>query len=89
MTSTLHIRRTPTLSSGWTFKLPIKGFIGRKFYDHDGSLGSSLITIGPNYLEWFEGILVAADLDKSERKHFEKVVAVLRSGDTIDMWINV
>ena len=87
MTSTLCIRKTPSTTSNWHFKLPIKGFIGRRFYDHDGSLSGSLITIGPVHLEWFEGVLVAADLEKSERRDFEKVVNVLRSGNTIDMWI--
>ena len=91
MTSTLCIRKTPAIikASNWSFKHPIKGYIGRRFYDHDGSLGGDLITIGPEYLEWFEGVLLAANnLDKREHKDFEAVVKVLRSGSTIDMWFD-
>ena len=86
MSSTLFIRKTPTPKSNWGFKQPIKGFIGRRFYDHDGSLGGGIITVGSSHLAWFEGILAAAKLDKPERREFEKVVEVLRSGKTIDMW---
>lgn len=90
MTSTLYIRQTPAKSrSNWHFKLPIKGFIGRRYYDHDGSLGGNLITIGPEHLEWFEGILVAANLEKSDRRDFETVVNILRDGKTIDVWIEI
>ncbi len=88
MSSTLCIRKTPTTpKDNWCFKQPIKRFIGKRFYDHDGSLGGSLITIGSEHLAWFEGILMAAtNLDEREHKEFEAVVKVLRSGSTIDMW---
>ena len=90
MTSTLCIRKTPVVTDNyWYFKQPIKGFIGRRYYGHDGSLGGSLIVVGPNQLAWFEGILLAANLDKSEHEHFEAVVEILRSGDTIDMWFDI
>ena len=88
MSSTLSIRKIPT-TKNWLFKQPIKGFIGQRFYNHDGSLGGDIITIGPDHLAWFEGILVAAKLEKSERKNFERVVEVLRNGETIDIWFNV
>lgn len=90
MTSTLCMRRTPKPSkTDWHFKLPIKGLIARKFYDHDGSLGGGMITVGPEYLEWFEGVLAAGSFDKSEMRQLEAVVNVLREGDTIDMWFEV
>lgn len=91
MTSTLIIRKTPKVPNTreWNFKHPIKGFIGRRFYDHDGSLGGNLITIGPEHLEWFEGILMAAHLDERENKEFETVVKILRSGETIDVWFEI
>ncbi len=88
MSSTLCIRKTP-ITQNWSFKQPIKGFIGRRYYNHDGSLGGDIITIGPGDLAWFEGILLAANLEKSEHKNFERVVEVLRDGETIDMWFDV
>ena len=90
MTSTLCICKTPVPPrDNWCFKHPIKGFIGRRFYDHDGSLGGGEITIGPEHLEWFEGILTAANLNEREHKEFEAVVAVLRSGMSIDIWFEM
>ena len=91
MTSTLCIRKTPVVAKldNWCFKHPIKRFIGQRYYGHDGSLGGSLITIEPDQLDWFEGILMAANLDERENKEFKAVVEVLRSGKTIDMWFEV
>ncbi len=90
MSSTLFIRKTPKPDKNeWHFKLPIKRFIAQKFYDHDGSCGDGQITIGPEELPWFEGILAAGTFETSDRRDFEKVVQILRDGDTIDMWFEV
>lgn len=87
MSSTLCIRKTPKPDKNeWHFKLPIKGLIARRFYDHDGSLGGNLLTIGAEHLAWFEGILAAGKFAETERRDLEKIVEVLRDGDTIDMW---
>lgn len=90
MSSTLCIRKTPKPDKNqWHFKLPIKSFIAKRYYDHDGSCGGSMITIHPSELPWFEGILEAGNFDAKDRKDFEKVVQVLRDGDTIDLWFEV
>lgn len=86
MSSTLVIRRTPTHKKDWSFKLPIKGLIARKFYDHDGTCGGGMITVGQDHLEWFEGVLAAGNFEDKDRKDLEAVVQILRDGDTIDMW---
>jgi hypothetical protein len=87
LSSTLFIRRTPRPTKNvWSFKLPIKHYIAKRFYDHDGSCGGGRITIGQEHLDWFEGILIAAQLSETERKEFEDVVDILREGDTIDVW---
>ena len=89
MSSTLCIQKTPIpCKEEWRFKLPVKGYIARKFYDHDGSCGGGKITIGPEHLEWFEGVLAAGNFDPQDRKDFEAVVSVLRDGKTIDMWFS-
>ncbi len=88
MTSTLTIRKTPKPSRReWHFKQPVKGMIGRKFYDHDGSLSGGQITVGRESLEWFEGVLAAFSGNIKERKDWEAITEILRDGDTIDMWI--
>lgn len=87
MSSTLMIRKTPTPDKDeWHFKLPVKIYIGRRFYDHDGSCGGGLITVNASELPWFEGVLAAANLDADDRRDFTKVVEILREGGTIDMW---
>ena len=87
MSSTLCIRRTPKPDENeWRFKLPIKGLIARKFYDHDGSLGGQQITVGPAYLGWFEGILAAGHFADTECRALEQIIEILREGDTIDLW---
>jgi hypothetical protein len=88
MSSTLVIRKTPKRTKAeWSFKLPVKALIARKFYDHDGSCGGGEITIGPEHLEWFEGVLAAGNFEPRDRKDLESVVQILRDGDTIDMWV--
>lgn len=91
MTSTLCIRKTPTPTKDVLyFKLPVKQWIARQFYDHDGSLGGGTITVGQEHLGWFEGCLAAGRFDDAgERRDFEKVVEILRAGGTIDMWFEV
>lgn len=89
MTSTLYIRKTPKAATEWHFKMPIKGIIARQFFDHDGSLGGSMITIGPEYLSWFEGVLAAVNLEAIDRLDLVAAVDVLRDGGTIDMWLEV
>lgn len=88
MTSTLCIRKTPVRKDdAWTFKNPIKSFIGRRFYDHDCSLGGGTVTVGPENLGWFEGILLASmSLPNPELDDFIEIVDILRDGGTIDMW---
>lgn len=88
MSSTLCIRKTPKppRSNEWHFKQPIKGVLARKFYDHDGSLGGGMLTVGPEHLEWFEGVLAAGNFESSEKRELESVADVLRDGGTIDMW---
>ena len=87
MTSTLIVRKTPQRVANElaAFKQPIKGAIAKKFYDHDGSCGGGTITVDSNDLGFFEGLLAMCG-DKSDRAGLEKIVAVLRDGDTIDMW---
>ena len=53
------------------------------------SLGGGLLTLGRSDLDWFEGILAAGNFDKADRADLEKVVQILRGGDTIDMWFEV
>lgn len=87
MSSTLIIRKTPKPNKKeWGFKHPVKGMIARRFYDHDGSLGGGRITVGPECLAWFEGLLAAFSGDKKERKDLDAIIQILRDGDTIDMW---
>lgn len=89
MSSTLNIRRTPRPSSDdWHFKQPLKGLIARKFYDHDGSLGGGMITIGPDNLEWFEGVLAAGQFENTDRRDLEQMVEHLRVGGSLDMWFD-
>jgi len=92
MSSTLCMRPTPRppASSEVSFKHPVKAIIARRFYDHDGSLGGGLVTVGTADLAWFEGVLAAeATWDKSDRRDFEKMVGLLRSGKTVDMWFEI
>lgn len=90
MSSTLIVRQTPkTIKDELTFKQPIKGIIARKFYEHDGSLGGSQITIGNEYIDWFEGVLAGVKIEPDERIKLEKIIDILKSGNTIDMWFDV
>lgn len=93
MSSTLFIKKTPKQDHSIGFKLPIKGAVGRRYYDHDGSLGGGLITVAPADLPWWEGLLegmVAGSIgDKEDRRDLEKVVKMLRDGHSIDMWFEV
>ena len=88
MSSTLCIRKTPKPPEceEWHFKHPLKAFIGRRFYDHDGSLGGGMITIGPEHLSWFEGILIAGKFEPDDRRNLEHIVSILAEGDSIDVW---
>lgn len=88
MTSTLFVRKTPKkIKNEFHFKQPVKGIIGKKFFEHDGSLGGNLITIGSENLEWFEGVIAAAtNWNEKEYKDFVKVLEILSEGDSIDMW---
>lgn len=90
MSSTLCIRRTPKPEPDeWHFKLPLKGILARKFYDHDGSLGGGMITIGDEHLSWFEGLLAAGAFDKKDKADLLAIVEHLRDGGSIDMWFEV
>jgi len=90
MSSTLFFRRTPTATSKsvCSFGQPIKGAIARRFYDHDGSLGGELLTIGRDELGFFEG-LAAACPNPKDRTALEVIVSILRDHGTIDMWFEV
>lgn len=86
MSSTLYIRKIPKISCNeYVFKYPLKGYIARKFYEHDGSLSGEMITIGSEYLQWFEGLLAA--YTEEDKDKLEEIVEILRNGDTIDIWI--
>lgn len=88
MSSTLLFRRTPKSTKELChFKQPLKGMFARRFYDHDGSLGGGMITIGPEQLDWLRGIHAAyKEQYAGESKDLEKLIAVLEEGETIDMW---
>jgi len=87
MSSTLYITRNIFNEKATIgFKQPIKGIIARKFYDHDGSLGGGFITIGPDYLDWFEGVLAAYPRMDDDERDLQKIVNILREGDSLDMW---
>lgn len=90
MSSTLCIRVTPEPEdSHWSFKQPVKGIFARRFYDHDGSLGGSLVTIGAKELPWLEGVLAAGSFEEHERKELEDIASVLQGGGSVDMWFKV
>lgn len=82
------MRKTPipVKADEVNFKLPVKAWFGRKFYDHDGSCGGGLQTFGTEELPWIEGLLTAGNLDPRDRKDLEKVAQYLRDGHTVDMW---
>jgi hypothetical protein len=89
MSSTLIMRKTPAPRDDETvsFKLPVKAILARRFYDHDGSLGGGMVTVGPEELGWFEGVLAGADRwSRAEVEDFKKMVGVLRDGGSVDMW---
>ncbi len=87
MTSTLCMRKTPKPSKdGWHFKVPIKSIFARRFYDHDGSLGGGMITIGATDLSWIEGVIAAGSFDKKEISELHAICDHIREGGTIDMW---
>jgi hypothetical protein len=92
MTSTLFIRKTPKPTNDQiAFKQPIKGMITRRYYNHDGSLGGNLVTVPPSHLAWWEGLLAGGDrgADEPDIKNLDRVVEMLRDGDSIDLWFEV
>jgi len=90
MSSTLFIRKTPVLPKEyWSFKLPLKAIIARKFYDHDGSCGGGMITVGGDSLDWFEGVLAAGRFEENDVIYLGEIIQILREGGTIDMWFEV
>ena len=91
MSSTLCMRRTPKPPEAeqWHFKYPVKGWFARRFYDHDGSLGGGMHTIGPEQLDWIDGLLLGGRCDEQERQNLAAVAEVLREGGTVDMWFEV
>ncbi len=90
MTSTLCVRKTPKPTKDeWHFKQPIKGILARRFYDHDGSLGGGMITIGGEHLEWLEGVQAAGSFDARDTIDLNAIIDVLRNGGSIDLWFEV
>jgi len=88
MSSTLVVRKTPKRTRDEiTFKLPLKAIVARKFFDHDGSCGGPLLTVSPAHLDWFEGVLASglAGASESDRRNWERVVEILRAGESIDL----
>jgi hypothetical protein len=84
------MRRTPRQTKEqWAFKLPVKGAFARRFYDHDGSLGGGMITIGADQLDWIDGLIAGGRFDASELRDLRQIADVLREGGTIDMWFEV
>jgi hypothetical protein len=87
MSSTLVMSPVPKKRDTVSFKLPVKAILARRYYGHDGSLGGGLVTVGPEDLDWFEGVLAGADRwSAAEVKDFEKMVEALRDGGSVDMW---
>lgn len=90
MSSTLHFRKTPTDTKEFgSCKLPLKGIIAQRFYDHDGTLGGGMETIQRKDLEWFKGVRDCGLNDKEEQKLVEKIIEILEDGGTVDMWFDV
>ena len=90
MTSTLCVRQTPTLDDHeFSFSQPVKGLIARKFYDHDGSLGGGLMTVGLEHLPWFEELLANGDFKEDDKTKLRLIIGAMRLGRTIDMWFEV
>jgi hypothetical protein len=86
MSSTLFISKNVS-NKNLSFGQPLKGIIGRKFYNHDGSCGGELITVGSEYLDWFEGVLAAYPEFEGDYRELEKVVDMLREGHSLDIRI--
>jgi len=90
MSSTLCIRKTPVPEKEpWAFKLPLKAIIARKFYDHDGSCGGGMITVGGDSLDWFEGVAVAGKFNEYDSNCLREIIQILREGGTVDMWFEI
>ena len=90
MSSTLCMRKTPEPTKDeWHFKMPVKSVFARRFYDHDGSLGGGMITIGPDDLSWLEGVLGAGNFDAKDTKHLREIRDHIHEGGSVDMWFEV
>lgn len=78
------IRKTPKPSQDEiTFKLPLRDIIRSKFMGDS----ADMITIDPSTVEWWEGLLAGASVDRKDRADLAKVVEILQSGNSIDVWI--
>lgn len=84
------MRKTPKPEKDeWHFVVPVKSIFARRFYDHDGSLGGGMVTIGARDLNWLEGVIDAGTFDKKDMKDLCAIRDHIRNGGTIDMWFEV
>lgn len=91
MSSTLCFRKTPkrTDKEDLHCKQPLKGIFARRYYDHDGSLGGGVQTLTISDLRWLQGVQAAFKGDEHDSKLLNRVIELLESDETVDMWFEI
>lgn len=91
MSSTLCFRKTPKKVDREDLhcKQPLKGIFAERYYDHDGSLGGDIQTLTVSDLPWIQGVRAAFRGDERDRKLLDRIVELLESDETVDMWFEI
>jgi hypothetical protein len=90
MSSTLHFMKTPRPEEELgSCKVPLKSIFARKYYDHDGSCGGGLMTLGVVDLEWLKGVRDAGSIQGDQMRLLRDIITLIEEGETVDMWFSV
>lgn len=90
MSSSLHFMKTPEPDEELgSCKLPLKAVFAKKYYDHDGSCGGGLETLGMSDLEWLHGVYAGGGIKDDQLKLLQDIISIIEGGKTVDMWFEV
>lgn len=89
MSFTLYAMKTPqTHCDEIAASCSLKGIFSMRFYDHDGSLNGSLISLTRDELEWIRGVKAAFSAGKADQYFLNFLINEIEENGSVDIKID-
>lgn len=81
-----HLYWRPVRNENRSLGYQLKFHLAPKLWGHDGTLGSSPTVVGPELVDFLDGLISATNVD-DVRKEAERLKALIEKHGAVEIWL--